>query len=196
MEVTFPDVTWLHPHFHVLVFFPPGYFGEGSAHYIPQAEFRDMWRKAMRLDYDPVVDGRRLTSIQEVCKYVAKPRDFLHKLSDGSYWCDSDKLEVLHDGLEGRQMVVWSRNLSPIRKRLGLLKSADELEDLVHVGDDDDEAYRAPVAEEQYRWMRGPDGRWGYRLVQVRSLVSEDPDPDGDDFDFEPGGDGDAAWVN
>jgi len=58
--------------------------------------------------------------VHEICKYVTKASDYLTKQAGGSYRCDSEKFETLHDGLQGRQMIVWSRNLSPIRKRLAL----------------------------------------------------------------------------
>ena len=42
-----------HPHFHAMLLVKSTYF-HGS-HYINQAEWAEMWRKAMRLDYMPQV---------------------------------------------------------------------------------------------------------------------------------------------
>ena len=46
----------VHPHFHAMLLVKSTYF-HGS-HYINQAEWTDMWVKAMRLDYYPQVDIR------------------------------------------------------------------------------------------------------------------------------------------
>ena len=46
----------VHPHFHAMLLVKSTYF-HGS-HYINQAEWTDMWIKAMRLDYYPSVDIR------------------------------------------------------------------------------------------------------------------------------------------
>ena len=62
----FPAVGWLrstevtkgkngtaHPHFHCLLMVPASYFGRG---YIKQSEWVGMWRKSLRVDYNPVID--------------------------------------------------------------------------------------------------------------------------------------------
>lgn len=41
-----------HPHFHVLIAVKPSYFGKG---YIDQAQWTSLWKKAMKLSYEPVV---------------------------------------------------------------------------------------------------------------------------------------------
>lgn len=44
---------WAHPHFHAVLLVDESYFHN---RYISQAVWREMWRKAMRLDYDPQVN--------------------------------------------------------------------------------------------------------------------------------------------
>lgn len=74
-----------HPHFHVLMMVMPKYFGRN---YIKQPEWVQMWKKAMRLDYDPNVDIRSVKSrsesisniseiISEVAKYSVKEIDLV-----------------------------------------------------------------------------------------------------------------------
>ncbi|MCY7541169.1 protein rep, partial [Bacillus pumilus] len=46
-----------HPHFHVLIPVKKNYFGKN---YIKQAEWTSLWKKAMKLDYTPIVDIRRV----------------------------------------------------------------------------------------------------------------------------------------
>jgi hypothetical protein len=60
-----------------------------------------------------------------------------------------------------------------------------------------------PFREVLYRWGRNEQGRLGYRLWAIKPITHFDPDDcdhsDSDDwwdFDFDPGGDGDAAWLN
>lgn len=49
-----PQTNYAHPHFHVLMVVNPGYFSGQS--YLRQAEWRSLWRAALRADYDPVVN--------------------------------------------------------------------------------------------------------------------------------------------
>ena len=79
----------VHPHYHVLLQVRPSYFS--GTDYITQADWVQAWRKAMRLDYDPVVDIRRvkpakdapegltasLAGAVEVLKYTSKGSDLL-----------------------------------------------------------------------------------------------------------------------
>ena len=68
-----------HPHFHCLLIVSPGYFGKN---YIKQAEWVELWRHAMRLDYDPVLDCRAVKRgkqpmqlVPELLKYCTKESD-------------------------------------------------------------------------------------------------------------------------
>lgn len=70
-----------HPHFHCLLLVKPSYFGKN---YIKQAEWVSMWRKSMRLDYDPVMDVRAVKQgskpmdlVPELLKYVTKESDLV-----------------------------------------------------------------------------------------------------------------------
>lgn len=91
----FPAVGWLrstevtrgrdgdgHPHFHCLFLVPSSYFsGQG---YIKQSEWVQIWRKCMRLDYDPILDVRAVKQgskpmelIPELLKYCTKESDLV-----------------------------------------------------------------------------------------------------------------------
>ena len=78
-EVTLGLNGSAHPHFHCLLMVRPGYFGKG---YIKQAEWIEMWRHALRLDYNPVLDCRAVKRgkqpmqlIPELLKYCTKESD-------------------------------------------------------------------------------------------------------------------------
>ena len=91
---SFPAVGWLrstevtkgrdgnaHPHFHCLLLVPRSYFGRN---YIKQSEWVEMWRKSMRLDYDPILDVRSVKEgskpmelVPELLKYCVKESDLV-----------------------------------------------------------------------------------------------------------------------
>lgn len=47
------DTETAHPHFHCLLLVSPSYFGKN---YVSQAEWTEAWRKALRIDYKPIVN--------------------------------------------------------------------------------------------------------------------------------------------
>ncbi|WP_373385776.1 protein rep, partial [Klebsiella pneumoniae] len=42
-------------HLHVLLFVKSSYFTGDSVNYITQAEWTDLWQRALKVDYEPVV---------------------------------------------------------------------------------------------------------------------------------------------
>ncbi len=90
----FPAVGWLrstevtrgrdgnaHPHFHTLLLVPSSYFGRS---YLKQSEWVALWRDAMRLDYNPVLDARAVKQghkpmelVPELLKYCTKESDLV-----------------------------------------------------------------------------------------------------------------------
>lgn len=84
VEITRGKDGSAHPHYHVLLAVPPSYFGK---RYVPKAEWAKAWQQAMRLDYEPVVDIRRVkpkgehtapaVAAAEVLKYATKAGDLL-----------------------------------------------------------------------------------------------------------------------
>ena len=88
----------VHPHFHAMLLVKSTYFNRD---YINQAEWTDMWIKAMRLDYYPQVDIRAVKpnprktvdenkaklhgAVLETFKYSVKPSDML-AYDDSGEW--------------------------------------------------------------------------------------------------------------
>lgn len=91
----FPAVGWIrstevtrgrdgsaHPHFHCLLLVPSSYFsGRG---YLKQAEWVELWRKSLRIDYNPILDvqaikrGRQpMSLVPELLKYCVKESDLV-----------------------------------------------------------------------------------------------------------------------
>ena len=85
-----------HPHFHALLLVKPSYFkGQG---YIKQADWVEMWAKALRADYLPSVNvkavkatldekGRKQLdkAICETLKYSVKPSDLALERDKGAW---------------------------------------------------------------------------------------------------------------
>jgi plasmid rolling circle replication initiator protein Rep len=83
-EVTKGKDGTAHPHFHVLGMVNPSYFSHG---YLSQADWQQLWKEALRVDYEPVVDVRAVkpnpkrpgsgleSAIVETLKYATKPED-------------------------------------------------------------------------------------------------------------------------
>ncbi len=83
-----------HPHFHVMLLVKPSYFAKN---YIKQAEWAELWRDVLRVDYEPIIDIRAIknksakkdfdadqavkNAIMETLKYAVKPDDLI---GDGS----------------------------------------------------------------------------------------------------------------
>lgn len=79
IEVTRASDGSAHPHMHVLLFVPNGYFKKPEL-YITQARWTELWKDALRVDYTPVVNvkglrGKVEDAAREVLKYATKPED-------------------------------------------------------------------------------------------------------------------------
>jgi plasmid rolling circle replication initiator protein Rep len=88
----FPAIGWIkstevtrgkdgtaHPHFHCLLMVQPSYFGKN---YMKQSQWVDLWRRCLRIDYNPVLDvqaikkGEQPSSlVPELLKYCTKESD-------------------------------------------------------------------------------------------------------------------------
>jgi len=90
----FPAIGWLkstevtrgkdgsaHPHFHCLLLVQSSYFSHG---YLKQADWCELWRKSLRIDYQPVVDvqaikkgSQPMSLVPELLKYCTKESDLV-----------------------------------------------------------------------------------------------------------------------
>jgi plasmid rolling circle replication initiator protein Rep len=85
LEVTRGEDSSAHPHFHILLMVEPRYFS--GSYYINQKEWVAIWKKALRIDYDPTAhvqavkvlgdNGNILDAVKEVAKYTVKPDDLI-----------------------------------------------------------------------------------------------------------------------
>lgn len=126
VEVTRGKRGDAHPHFHILLMVPASYFGRN---YLKQSAWVQMWRKSMRLDYNPIMDIRPvkrgeqpMSLIPELLKYCVKESD----LTRDRAWF----LELTRQMHRQKGVVVGG----VLRDYLRALE--DEPEDLIGEGDE------------------------------------------------------------
>lgn len=127
-----------HPHLHILFCVSPSYFKGGS--YIPHKDWQQFWKKAMRLDYDPIIHIQRVKpkedcdldyveeeikqaireqkAIQEVSKYPIKDTDILPKdklTADGV-----ETVYTLDSSIAYKRLIGYGGILKEIRQELKL----------------------------------------------------------------------------
>lgn len=99
-----------HVHAHCVWFVEAGYFRANSPLYITHKKLGKLWRKQLKLDYDPIVDIRPLRgvksplgpegrkSLNEVLKYVLKPGSLVRKRGDHYELVGADSYELYDAG--------------------------------------------------------------------------------------------------
>jgi hypothetical protein len=138
----FPAIGWLksmevirskdgsaHPHFHCLLLVPSSYFsGRG---YLKQSEWVEMWRKSLRIDYNPVLDVQAIKQgsqpmqlVPELLKYCVKESDLV---------CDKEWFLELTRQMNKMRCVATGGFLKQYLKAL-----EQEPEDLIGKGEDED----------------------------------------------------------
>ena len=142
----FPAIGWLksvevtrgkdgsaHPHFHCLLMVPGGYFS--GRDYLKQAEWVAMWRKCLRLDYDPVLDVQAIKKGSQPMQLVPELLKYCTKESDMTV--DREWLLELTRQMHKLRAIATGGVLKEYLKAL-----EDEPEDLIHV-DGEEEAIAA-----------------------------------------------------
>ena len=117
-------------HMHILLCVESSYFN-GSENYINQKQWTQFWRKAMKLDYDPIVHVQIVkpknknksdikSAIDETAKYPVKHTDFMTSSKEKNLQVVSD----LEEGLHRKRLISYGGLLKEIHKELNL----DEVE--------------------------------------------------------------------
>ncbi|MBS3199207.1 protein rep [Turicibacter bilis] len=148
-----PNFDMYHPHFHVLIVVDKSYFK--SRKYLKHEEWQELWSKAMRLDYLPQVNikkvkGNSAEAVAEVAKYSAKDSDYvIEKNIDLSM----SVVETLDYALQRRRLVSFSGIMKEWHKKLNLDDTEDG--DLVHIDSEKDEELEGEMTLETYAWNVG-----------------------------------------
>jgi plasmid rolling circle replication initiator protein Rep len=159
----FPAVGWLrstevtrgrdasaHPHFHCLLMVSSSYFGKN---YIRQSEWVEMWRKSLRLNYNPILDVQAVKQgdqpmdlVPEILKYCTKESDLV---------ADKEWFLELTRQMHKMKCVTTGGVLKQYLKEL-----EEEPEDLIGESDQTEEQTEASVC---FGWKRKEKR---YRMVE------------------------------
>lgn len=144
LEVTYnSDTGFYHPHLHVILCVLPSYFTDRLV-YISQEKWGNMWAKSMKLDYNPIVDVRKVkckksaygsTSkdlgaiVAETAKYTVKSSDYL----TGNLENDKKIVFCLDNALLNRRLIGMGGAFKEAHKQLNLdnPNTGDLVEELV-----------------------------------------------------------------
>lgn len=100
-----------HPHMHVILFMKSTYFS-GKQNYISKTQWTAYYKKARKLEYDPIIDIRTiknkndnefLNAVQEVAKYQVKDSDFI----TGNINRDLEVINTLENALKGTKSISY-----------------------------------------------------------------------------------------
>lgn len=127
-EITTNDNGTYHQHLHVLLFVKSSYFTGNGNNYLSQVNWTDLWQKALRSSYKPIVNveavrankskgkSSLLASAQETAKYQVKSAD---------YMTDDDNrnqqvIDDLEQALAGTRQIGYGGLLKRIKRQLKL----------------------------------------------------------------------------
>ena len=116
LEVTINQKTnTVHPHFHVMLLVPPKYFNS-SLIYMNQEDWKTAWKKAAKLDYEPMVNVKAIKlnqedkHVAEALKYTVKP-DHLFKINKEQLLKLTTQLNGIHAINKGGILREYLRNV-------------------------------------------------------------------------------------
>ena len=160
LEITYnkQDDTF-HPHIHAILLVEKSYFK--SKDYMETKDWVKMWRTALKLNYDPVCDIRKVKqrgknkgknkAVAEVAKYTLKDTEYI---SDDKQLTDK-LVKILGEALRGRRLYAFGGLMKEIAKQLGI-KDKDVGEgDLIHLDDDEDLRPDIDYILQIFRWNIG-----------------------------------------
>ncbi len=116
-----PQAGRYHHHIHAILFVKPYYFSSGN--YIKQAEYTDLWQKALKSDTPNIVNvkivrpddnGSYIKSAIETGKYTVKDSDYM----TGKYFDDLKTLDDLTDALKGTRDIAYGGMFRRIKQEL------------------------------------------------------------------------------
>lgn len=138
-----------HPHFHILLIVKESYFKKSD--YLNKAQWTEMWRKSLGVEYTPVVDVRRIKSknenfsdidsaIIETVKYSVKHTELVNRSNDDFYY--------LYTQTKGMRFISAGGIL---KEHLNLIKIDEDLINLKK----ENEALWIEICRLIYTWQNG-----------------------------------------
>lgn len=153
-----------HPHYHVLLCVPSGYFKKT---YIKHSDWLELWQSVMKDDSITQVDVRAVkpnpkkqgsdaisSAAAEVGKYATKPSDYLLKIPSSARYMAVDKIiQDLAEGIAKRKLVAFGGIMLDYSKKLALQDVDSDSIDLIHTDGESDQV--EAVATQIFRWNIG-----------------------------------------
>ena len=147
-------------HLHVLVFVKANYFSGKEDNYISQAELTEFWKKALKIDYTPVVNVKAvktkatkeekgvLSAVYETAKYPVKSIDYL----TNDRVKNLQRVDDLEKGLKRKRLISFGGIFKEIRKELQL----EDIEegDLITVQEDEESTSSVKEVIAKWNWER------------------------------------------
>jgi plasmid rolling circle replication initiator protein Rep len=156
LEITYnKEKDTYHHHLHVLIAVKPSYFGGDN--YIKQARWAELFGKALKIDYIPIVDVRAVSKIvkavAETSKYAVKDTDYLHKNQKIS----SKVIGVLANALHGRRLLGYGKLFKQIKADLKLQDVESDNADLICKQNEtaDCQICNTQMYQEVFKWSEG-----------------------------------------
>ena len=156
LEITYnkQDDTF-HPHIHAILLVEKSYFK--SKDYMETKDWVKMWRTALKLNYDPVCDIRKVKqrgknkAVAEVAKYTLKDTEYI---SDDKQLTDK-LIAILGAALRSRRLYAFGGLMKEIAKQLGIKDKDVGDGDLIHLDDDEDLRPDIDYILQIFRWNIG-----------------------------------------
>lgn len=148
-------------HLHILVFVKSTYFSGKIDNYISQAELTEFWKKALKIDYTPIVNTKAVKpkatekekgvigAVYETAKYPVKSIDYLTDNHEENL----QRVDDLEKGLKRKRLISFGGIFKKIRKELQL----DDVEtgDLIKTSsEEDEELTTGQVIVARWNWER------------------------------------------
>lgn len=135
-----------HPHMHIILFMKSTYFS-GKQNYISKTQWATFYKKARKLNYDPIIDIRvikgqndnlLLKTAQEVAKYQVKDSDFL----TGNINKDLEIVKTLENALKGTKSISYGGIFKEINRNIKLESTLNSKEnDKIAIWNEKQEKY-------------------------------------------------------
>ena len=115
-------------HLHILVFVKSSYFKGTGDNYISQSELTEFWKKALKIDYTPIVNIKAVKAkatekekgvigaVYETAKYPVKSIDYLIDNHEENL----QRVDDLEKGLKRKRLISFGGIFKEIRKELQL----------------------------------------------------------------------------
>ena len=173
-----PNYYFFHPHIHAILAVPERYLSNPGRLYISQREFSELWRDALRVDYTPICDVRRikrqrgedetsgeeLRAVLEVTKYCTKSADIL--AGDTSEDIKIMGLREIYYGTFGKRFASLGGVFKDMHKELGLSDIESE--------DEDENEKRLSYTDIQgFAWQYGVSGGKYVRNAMTEKMYKQ-----------------------